>query len=624
MITNGEIASLFEEMADLLELSGQNAFRIRAYRNGAKALAEMTDSAAQWILDGKDLTAVEGIGDTLAEKTKVLVETGAIPQLDKLRTEVPPSLRTMMAIPGVGAKKAMKLYQELQIADLASLREACENGLVAELKGFGAKTQSAILANMSIVEKAASRLLMDEAEDLAGLIRDHMKQCSKIERMEFAGSYRRGRESIGDLDVLVTSSQPEVVMEHFSKLGLIQEIIQRGDTKMSVRVRESFQVDLRVVEDSSWGAALQYFTGSKEHNVKIRGLAKDQGLKINEYGVFRVNSTGKSTDSKRADSKRADSKPAGDNSSSGPPSSDDPERNDPERIAGGTEEEIYKLLGLPFVPPELREDRFEFDTTNAQVIKNLVQLGDIRGDLHMHTHATDGENSIEEMVAGAKARGLQYIAITDHSKRVSMARGLDESRLLEQWKQIDALNQNSEDDFWIFKGVECDILENGEMDLSDDCLAQADWVIASIHYGQRQSIEQITERILNAIKNPWVHAIGHPTGRLLGRREAYQVDLRQVMEAAKEYGKALELNANPQRLDLNDIHVMAAAELNIPITINTDAHSIPNLDYMKFGVQQARRAGLSSSQVINSLSLAAIKKRLSKKRNRPMQLGDAT
>lgn len=573
MISNQEIAATFEEMADLLELSGENAFRIRAYRNGAKAIADLGDSVAQRILDGLDLTQVDGIGATLADKSKTLVETGMLPQLEKLRSEVPPTLRNIMGIPGVGAKKAMKLFQELAIRDLPSLRAACEAGLVAQLKGFGEKTQQSILQNMEIAEKAAQRLLMDSAESLVMIIREHMHNCEAVNQLEFAGSYRRGKETVGDLDLLVTSQDPEAVMDHFSKLSQIQEIIQRGETKMSIRVADSFQVDLRVVDDASWGAALQYFTGSKEHNVRIRGMAKAIGLKINEYGVFK---------------------------------SDDESC----RVAGANEEEIYALVGLPWVPPELREDRLEFSTDAGEMFQHLIRLEDIRGDLHMHTTATDGENSLEEMAHAARMRGLQYIAITDHSKRVSMARGLDEAKLRDQWKQIDAFNQKSDGLFWVFKGVEVDILENGTLDISDECLSEADWVTASIHYGQRQPREQITERILNAIHNPNVHAISHPTGRLISRREPYDVDMAAVMQAVKESNKILELNANPYRLDLNDIHTMAAVQLGIEIVINTDAHSIANLDLLKFGVRQARRAGVKPSIVFNALTLAEVKKRL--------------
>jgi DNA polymerase (family 10) len=362
-------------------------------------------------------------------------------------------------------------------------------------------------------------------------------------------------------------------MDHFGAFPGLHEIIQRGDTKMSIRVTDSFQVDLRVVPENSWGAALQYFTGSKEHNVHVRGLAKSKGMKVNEYGVFDANDESK-------------------------------------LLAGATEQEVYAIVGLPWVPPELREDRGEFEPTKQSKWDRLISVSDIRGDLHMHTVATDGENTIEEMAAAAKARGLCYIAITDHSKRVSMARGLNEIAALAQWAEIDRINSMSDGSFHVFKGIECDILEDGRMDLSDECLAQADWVTASIHYGQKQPREQITERILGAIENQYVHAISHPTGRLIGRREAYDVDLSAVIQAAKKHKKCLELNANPSRLDLNDINTIAAVEAGVTITINTDAHSIANLDLMKYGVTQARRAAVTPADVLNCKSLDEIKRYL--------------
>jgi len=573
LISNVDIANVFEEMADLLELSGENAFRIRAYRNGAKAIRDHSESIGSLIESGTDLTTIEGIGSTLAEKSEVLVKTGKLPQLDKLRLEVPPTLRDIMQVPGVGAKKAMKMFQELGVSDLASLRAACESGLVASLKGFGVKTQQSILQNMQIAEKAAQRLMIDQADYLVDRLRKHMQDCTSVQRLDFAGSYRRGKETIGDLDLLIISRDVNSVMDHFSAFPLIQEIIQRGDTKMSVRVTDSFQVDLRVVAEESWGAALQYFTGSKEHNVRIRGMAKAKGMKINEYGVFDA-----------ADETKV--------------------------LAGSEERDIYALVGMPWVPPEMREDRGEFDPAVQTRFNSLIQLSDIKGDLHMHTTATDGENSIEEMAAAARARGLEYIAITDHSKRVSMARGLDETRLLAQWAEIDAINHRSDGLFLILKGIECDILEDGRMDLSDECLTQADWVTASIHYGQKQAREQITQRILGAPENPHVDAISHPTGRLISRRDAYDVDLAEVIASAKRHGKFLELNANPSRLDLNDVNTMSAIAAGVMIAINTDAHSIANLDLMKYGITQARRASVVPSQVLNALPLSALKKRL--------------
>jgi DNA polymerase (family 10) len=568
-IRNDELGALFEEMADLLELSGENPFRIRAYRHGAMAIAALADPVADLIAKDFDLTSIEGIGATLAEKSKVIVDTGHLPQLEKLRTEIPPTLRDIMRVPGLGAKKAMALYRELGVSDLTSLREACEQGAVAAIKGFGAKTQASILQNLGIVEKAAKRLSIDAADTLAARLREHFAHCPEVEQIKFAGSYRRRKETIGDLDILVTSQSPKKVMERFAEFPAIQEVLVRGDTKMSVRISDAFQIDLRVVETEAWGAALQYFTGSKEHNVHVRSLAKAKGLKVNEYGVFDAH-------------------------------------DETRRVAGKDEEEVYRAIGLPWIPPELRENRWEFETGVKERIKRLIELDDIRGDLHMHTTATDGENSIKEMAARAKEMGLAYIAITDHSKRVAVARGLDDAQAIAQWRQIDAINKKSDGAFHIFKGIECDILEDGTLDLSDECLEQADWVTASVHFGTRQSREQITDRILGVIRHPSVHSISHPTGRLISRRNPYEIDLAAIIQAAKEFDKCLEINANPDRLDLNDIMASSAAEAGVMLVINTDAHSLSNLALMQYGISVARRAGLSKEQVLNTRDLKSI------------------
>jgi DNA polymerase (family 10) len=389
--------------------------------------------------------------------------------------------------------------------------------------------------------------------------------------VEVAGSYRRGKETVGDLDVLVDSDNHAAVMDHFGQFAEIADVIARGDTKMSVRLAGGLQLDLRVVPSESFGAALQYFTGSKEHNVTLRGLAKQRGLKINEYGVYRV--------------------------------------KDGQQIAGATEEEVYRAMDLPCFPPEIRENRGEFELAAAGKLPELITLADMRGDLHMHTTASDGRASIEEMAAAAKAHGLKYIAITDHSKRVSMARGLDGDRLRTQWKEIDQLNKKLKG-ITLLKGVEMDILEDGRLDLADDVLAEADWVVASVHYGQRQPRAKITERILGALANPYVCAIAHPTGRLINSREPYEVDLDAVFAAAVKHRKLLELNANPARLDLNDIYCAAAKKHGIPIVINTDAHSTEGLALMRCGIVQARRAGLTKHDVANTRTWAQLKKLL--------------
>ncbi|QDV27949.1 DNA polymerase/3'-5' exonuclease PolX [Aureliella helgolandensis] len=570
-MNNADIAHAFEELADLLELRGENAFRIRAYRGGAKAILELTEPVADILADpSRELTSFAGIGATLAEKCAVMVAQNCLPQLDELRAKTPPVLLKMTRIPGLGAKKAALLVQELGIESLEELRQACQEGRVQKLKGFAAKTEQQILAGLEIAEAASQRLRIDQGESLVFRLRSHLQACTSIEQLEFAGSFRRGRETVGDIDVLVVSQNANEVMDRLESFPGRVSTTLRGDTKMSIRVDDQFQVDLRVVPAESFGAALQYFTGSKEHNVAIRGRARKLGLTVNEYGVARL---------------------------------DAPE----EYIAGRTEEELYAALGLQWIAPELREGRHEIEWAEQGAAPHrLVELGDIVSDLHMHTTATDGGNTLEEMVAAARSRGLLYIAITDHSKRVSMARGLDETRLLAQWQQIDAFNARQSDGFRVLKGIECDILESGPMDLPNEVLAEADWVIASVHYGQKQSRVQITDRILGALRNPHVDIIAHPTGRLLGARPAYDVDLQAVFEAAAEQGKALELNASPRRLDLSEENLLAAVKHGIPIAINTDAHSIEGLDVMRYGVQQGRRAGLEPQQVINTWSLETL------------------
>ncbi|MDZ4850228.1 MAG: DNA polymerase/3'-5' exonuclease PolX [Pirellulaceae bacterium] len=564
---NSQIAEVFDEMADLLEIAGESSFRIRAYRTGSQIIRDLPDSLSHWIEEGRDLTSIDGIGSTLAEKSTTLVKMGNLPQLIELRQKVPPSLRTLLKIPGLGAKKVAVLFKDLGITDLPGLRAACVANQVKELKGFGVKTQQSILDGISIAEQAGQRMRQDQAEKLVSQLRDHISACLAVKKLDFAGSYRRKKESIGDIDILVVSEDPDAVMQHFIAFESTQEVIAHGPTKSSIRVKNAFQVDLRAVDASSWGAALQYFTGSKEHNVVLRGQAKKLGLKLNEYGVF-------------------------------------PIEDETRSVAGASESDVYQALGLPWIPPEFRENRLEWRDDFTQFESEVVRLSDIRGDLHMHTTETDGENSLEEMVAAARKRSLKYIAITDHSQRVSMARGLDSPRLLQQWSAIDRLNATlDKSEFVVLKGIECDILENGEMDLPDDVLLHADWVMASIHYGQKQSREQITDRILNAIKNRYVTAISHPTGRLIGRREPYEVDLEAVFQSAIEHHKFMEINANPRRLDLNDVHCMAASAKGVQFVVSTDAHSISNLELMPFGIQVARRAGLKREQVFNTRSL---------------------
>ncbi len=564
---NSEIADVFDQMAELLELSGENMFRIRAYRNGAKAIRELPENVADILTDSaRDLKDVPGIGQTLADKSRTLVTTGSLPQLDELRKKIPPGLIKIMHIPGLGAKKAIALHRELGVENLEQLRTACEQHQVRQIKGFGEKTEQSILEGLTIAQSAAQRMRIDQAQTLASRIRAHMTQCASIKRLEFAGSLRRGKETVGDLDMLVISDDPAAVMDHFGQLRGIASVIGRGDTKMSLRVDDQFQVDMLVVPQASFGSALQYFTGSKEHNVAIRQRAKKMGMTVNEYGVAKLSAPG-------------------------------------ELFAGASEEELYSTLGLQWIPPELREGRHEIQWAGSDHgFPNLVQLRDMQGDLHMHTVASDGTESIEAMAAAAAKRGLKYIAITDHSKRVSMARGLGPERLLAQWAEIDQLNRNPANGpaVRILKGIECDILESGPLDLPDEVLEQADWVVASVHYGQKQSRQEITARIVGALCNPHVDCIAHPTGRLIGRRQPYEVDMSAVIQTAANERKCLELNAHPTRLDLSESFLMSAIAAGVPISINTDAHTIDGMDVMSFGVIQARRAGVLADQVINT------------------------
>lgn len=567
-MTNAEIADVFEQIADLLDFEGANPFRVRAYRNASRTLRDHGQSLSEIADESTEkLQEIEGIGKDLAQKIAEMCHTGKLVQLEELKKRIPSGALDMLRVPGLGPKKAAALHKELNIASLEALRVACEAHKVRELKGFGAKTEQTILAGIELAATANQRFYWADADAVVEQLREHLKNVPGVEKLEFAGSYRRGRETVGDLDILAIAASPVEAMNRLEAFPQRAQTIARGDTKMSIRLASGMQVDLRVVEAKSFGAALQYFTGSKEHNVVVRGIAKDRGLKINEYGVFRIEKDQSET-----------------------------------YVAGASEADVYATLDMPCFPPELRENRLEFELLKKGKLPKLLETEDLLGDLHAHTKATDGSATIEEMVAAAQARGLEYLAITDHSQRVTMANGLDPKRVLAQWKEVDKLRKKLGDEFVILKGIECDILEKGGMDLPDDVLAEADWVLASVHYGQRQDRKQITERILGAVENPHVDCIAHPTGRIVNRREAYDVDLEAVMKAVKSHGKWMELNANPARLDLNDVHCAMAKSYGIPLVISTDAHSTSDLALMRYGVLQARRAGLTKADVANTRS----------------------
>ncbi|MCI0332380.1 MAG: helix-hairpin-helix domain-containing protein [Planctomycetes bacterium] len=603
-MNNRDVAATFDEIADLLEFQDANPFRVRAYRNAARRINDLTEPLAKIAADPtRELTDLDGIGKDLAQKIGELLDTGSIAMLEELRSAIPGGVLAMVRIPGMGPKKAAALHKELGITSLDALRAACEADQVQALKGFGKKTQEKILAGIDTAAKAHERMYWAHADEIVQELLAHMRQLKDIRQMEVAGSYRRGRETIGDLDLLVDADDADAVMDQLGRFEEMATVLGRGDTKMSIRLGRGLQIDLRVVPSKSFGAALQYFTGSKDHNVVLRGMAKDRGLRINEYGVFRATVAAVSDPGRKGKAVEA---------GVADPSYSEPDYRDvdsPNYIAGRTEEEVYAAMELPWFPPEIREARQEFAWAAAGQLPKLIELTDLVGDLHMHTTASDGKASLREMAAAAIQRGHQYIAITDHSPRVSMANGLNPQRLREQWDEIDRLNREF-DDFTILKGIECDILEKGGMDLPDDVLAEADWVIASVHYGQQQPREQITDRILGALENPHVAIIAHPTGRLISRREPYAVDLDAVFTAAAKHGKFLEINANPARLDLDDVASAAAKRHGIPIVISSDAHSTSGLDVLRYGILQARRGGLTAEDVANTRPWAKIKRML--------------
>ena len=573
-MSNHEIAAVFEEVADLLEFQGANAFRVRAYRNAARTLGDLSESVADIVADpARSLSDMEGIGKDLAEKAATLVQTGSLPMLEELRREVPQSVLAILRVPGLGPKRAAQLYHDLKIATLDELRAACESHKIQDLKGFGAKTEAAILQGLEVASEAGKRILWVEADELVLEIIAHMQGSKAVKQIVAAGSYRRGKETVGDLDFLVVAKDLAAAMDRLAAFDGVASIIARGDTKTSLRLKTGLQVDLRAVPAESFGAALQYFTGSKEHNIIVRNRAKARGLKINEYGVFRGE----------------------------------------KQIAGRTEEEVYATLDLPCFPPELREARREFEWADAGELPKLVELDDIRGDLHMHSTWTDGQASIEEMAVAAKSRGLKYIAITDHSKRVTMVGGLTADKLQQEWAEIDELRKRLTG-ITLLKGVEVDILERGGLDIPDEVLAEADWVMASVHFGQQQSREQITGRVLDALQNPHVDAIAHPTGRMLLARKPYEIVMDAVMRAARDNGKALELNAHPKRLDLDDVGCATAKSYGIPVVISTDAHRPEGLDAMRCGIQQARRGGLTKGDVLNTRTWTQVRKMVGKPR----------
>ena len=568
-MTNEQIATVFQQLADLLEIQGANPFRLRAYRSAARTIQSTADSFAALVEANSDLTEYSGIGKDLAKQIMEVAQTGQHPKLAELREQIPQGVVDMLRIQGVGPKKVAVFFNTLNLTSLDELKAAAEAGKLADLKGFGKKTEASILENIDQAAEAGKRVSISVARSSAEIIVEDLLKLVAVSQASVAGSCRRRKETCGDLDVLVTSSDHSIPMDTLAEHPLVESVLQRGETKQRVRLSSGIEMDLRVVPDESFGAALQYFTGSKEHNVVVRQRAKNLGLKVNEYGVFR-----------------------GD-----------------EQIAGATEEDVYTAVDLPWIPPELRENRGEIQAAENGSLPELLTIDQIKGDLHMHTTASDGAGSILEMAEAAKARGLKYIAITDHSKRVSMANGLDADRLRTHWDDIRKANEQI-DGIELLCGIECDILEDATMDLNDDVLSEADWVVAVLHYGLRQPREQIMKRLMCAVTNPHVKIIGHPTGRLVGRREGADIHMTNLLKAAADNGVMMEINAHPKRLDLDEINAAAARDLGIPIVISTDSHSVNGFDVLQYGVDQARRAGLSKDDVANTKTWAQFRKLL--------------
>ena len=559
-MTNAEIAAAFKEIANRLEILGENPFRIRSYRKAARICGDMPAEMADMLARDEDLTRIDGIGKSTAEKIAELVGTGTCAMLDELRTKLPATLTELLTIESLGPKKVKLLYEKVGVASVEDLARAARDGKLETLPGFGTKSVEKILAGIDRYNRAAGRFLLScgiaTAERIIGKLTD------LAERIDYAGSTRRGQETIGDVDILAVSADSGAIMDRFVAMDEVDEVIVRGPTKCSVRLTGGLQVDLRVVPAESFGAAMHYFTGSKEHNVAVRERAKQRGLKINEYGVFNAETE--------------------------------------QRVGGAEEADVFEAIGLPYIEPELREDRGELAAAEAGELPRLIELADIRGDLQMHTTESDGKHSIREMAEAARVLGYEYIAITDHSKSTRIANGLDETRLA---KHIEAIHKVDEqiEGIRVLAGIEVDVMADGSLDLDDAVLADCDLVQASVHSGFAMDRQKMTDRIRRAICHPLVHILGHPTGRLLLRRDPYELDIEKVIATAVECDVWLEINAHPSRLDLNDTHARAARAAGAKITISTDAHSTDQLKLMPYGVQTARRAWLSKSDVMNCL-----------------------
>jgi DNA polymerase (family 10) len=577
-LENQEFAKIFFEMSELLELGEENPFRVRAYQKAAQNIESLTENLESAYKKGgiKALENVPGVGKGIAEHIEEIIKTGKLKSHEKLIKKFPRSLIEMESVPGIGPKTAILLNKRMKINSIGKLEQAAKSGKLEKVPGIRAKKISNILSGIELKKRNIGRFSIGTALPYAEAIVDSLKKLKEVDKIVPCGSLRRAKETIGDIDILITSKKPSIVMEHFSKLSQVDRILVKGPTKTSVLLKNGMQADLRVVDPESFGAAVYYFTGDKQHNIHIRELGIRKGLKINEYGIFK----GK------------------------------------KMIGGKEENDIFKALGLQYIPPEIREDKGEIEAALKGDIPELVELKDIRGDLHAHTVASDGSNTIEEMAKAARAKGYEYIAITDHSLSSRIAGGLSAKEALGHIKKIE--KTSSAAGIKILKGTELDILPDGTLDYPDEVLAQFDIVFASVHSNFKMGKAEMTKRIITAMKNKYVSVLSHPTGRLIGKREGYEVDLDRILEAAKDTGTFLELNSFPERLDLDYIHCRKARELGVLIAISTDSHATSQFDNMRYGLLTARRGWLTKNDILNTLPYEKLMKKLAIKRKKSL------
>lgn len=568
-IHNADIAAVFEEIADLLEIEGANPFRIRAYRNAARIIQSMAQDIKTLIDKGEDLKKIHGIGKDLEAKIREIIDTGECKALLDLQKRIPAALSNLLKVPGLGPRRVQTLYKKLGINTPKQLEQAIRKGQVRQLPGFGQKIEEKILRALEAHAEKKRRFTLAIAGQYAEPLAAYLKDIKDVSRVEIAGSYRRQKETVGDIDILAIASKSSPVIERFTSYDEVADVVSQGTTRASVILHCGLQVDLRVVDKQSLGAALQYFTGSKAHNIAIRRLGQLRGLKINEYGVFKKD----------------------------------------QRVAGNTERSVYQAVGLPFIPEELRENRGEIETAQRGVLPKLIKLSDLKGDLHMHTRASDGIDTIKQMVDAAQQCGFQYIAITEHSKSLPVAHGLDASDLAKQIEEIDRLNEKLKG-IQILKGIEVEILEDGSLDLPNSILGKLDLVVGAVHSKFNLTRARQTRRILRAINHRYFSILAHPSGRLLTEREPYSVDMNRVIREAKDRGCFLELNTQPKRLDLIDTHCQTAKNEGVLISINSDAHTTNGFNNLKFGIGQARRGWLTARDVINTRPVNQLRKLL--------------